>query len=124
MSELTAIAVALSPIVSDLITSLLASRAPLALVARFGAREEAAAWLEAYAADLVVADAPADSADEIAASFLVLAPNATVLVLSDEGRIAKISALGIPPATLVDASVEELAEAVLTSIRGRAPARR
>ncbi len=107
LTELTAIAVAPSPIVPDLIASLLAARAPISLAARFDAREEAAAWLAAHAADLVVVGAPADAADEIAASLVVLSPDATVLVLSDEGRTAKISA-----------------EAVLASIRRHASAKR
>ena len=51
------------------------------------ALEEAAVWLAAHAADFVVVGAPADAADEIAASLVVLSPDArTVLVLSDEGR--------------------------------------
>lgn len=120
LTELAAIAVAPSPIVSDLIASLLA-RAPISLAARFDAREEAAAWPAAHTADLVVVGAPAD---EIAASLVVLSPDATVLVLPDEGRTAKISAVGVPPAVLVDVSADRLAEAVLASIRQHASAKR
>ena len=124
MTELTAIAVALSPIVADLIASVLADRAPIAIAARFDTREAAADWLGAHAVDLVVAGARADAADEIAAGFLVLAPDATVLVLSDEGRLARISAVGASPVTLVDSSTDKLAEAVLAPIRQRAAAKR
>jgi DNA-binding NarL/FixJ family response regulator len=124
LTELTASAVAPSPIVSDLIASLLTARAPISLATRFDAREEAAAWLAAHAADLVVVGAPADAADEIAASLVVLSPDATVLVLPDEGRTTKISAVGVPPAVLVDVSADRLAEAVLASIRQHAPAKR
>jgi DNA-binding NarL/FixJ family response regulator len=88
------------------------------------ALEEAAVWLAAHAADLVVVGAPADAADEIAASLVVLSPDATVLVLSDEGRTAKISAVGVPTAVLVDVSADRLAEAVLASIRQHASAKR
>jgi DNA-binding NarL/FixJ family response regulator len=124
LTELTAIAVTLSPIATDLVASLLTARAPMTLAARFGAREDAAAWLASHAADLVIADAAAASTQEITAALLALAANATVVVLSDAGRTATVSAVGVPQVTLVDVSAGGIAEAVLASIRQRASAKR
>ena len=116
MTELTAIAVTLSPIVSDLIGSLLAARMPLALAGRFETRHAAETWLGLHTAELILLGAEAGAADKLIDRFLALAPGAAVLALSGDGHSVRLHAHGADERRLYDPSPGQLAEAVLEII--------
>jgi len=119
LTELTAITVTVSHIVSDLIASLLAARAPVAVAERFTTRHAAEAWISLHRAELIIVGAPEDEAGDVISRFLALAPGATVLALSDDGRRARVRADGTSERLLSDVSPDQLADAVLAFLGAR-----
>ena len=120
MTELTTITVTLSPIVSDLIASLLAARAPVAVAERFNGRPAAEAWISLHRVDLIIVGATAEEAADVVGRFLALAPGATVLALSEDDRSARVRANATGERLLSDVSPDQLADAVLACISARA----
>lgn len=119
MTELTAIVVTLSPIVTDLIASLLAARAPVAVAERFTTRRAAEAWISLHKADLIIVGAAEEDTGDVISRFLALAPGATVLALSDGGRCARVRANNVSERLLSDVSPDQLADAVLAFLGSR-----
>jgi DNA-binding NarL/FixJ family response regulator len=119
LTELTAITVTLSPIVADLIASVLAARAPVAVAERFTTRRAAEAWLSHHRAELIIVGAAEAEAGDVISRFLALAPDATVLALSDDGRRARVRVNATSERLLSDVSPDQLADAVLAFLGGR-----
>jgi hypothetical protein len=119
LAVLTAIAVTLSPLVTDLIASLLAARAPLTVTARFETREAGLRVSALPAPDLVLVGLFAGENDQVVHDFHHAFPQATVATFSHDGRRVGIHAPDAPETGLQDALPDELAAAVLSSVRGR-----
>jgi hypothetical protein len=119
LTELTAITVTLSPIVADLIASLLAARAPVVVAERFTTRRAAEAWISLHKAELIIVGVVEDEASDAISRFLALAPGAMVLALSNDGRRARVRANNTRERLLTDVSPDQLTDAVLAFLGAR-----
>jgi DNA-binding NarL/FixJ family response regulator len=123
LTELTAIAVTLSPLASDLLAALLSARTPISVAARFDGRDVAATWLAAHAVDLILLGTAPSEGEDAAARFLALAPTATVVALAPDGRTASVRVAGADRLVIDDVSAERLAAAI-EILAGQAPGAR
>lgn len=119
MAVSTAIAVTLSPLVTDLIASLLAARAPIVMAARFETREAALRGTAHSAPDLVLIGLFPNETDQVVRDLQNAFPRATVATFSHGGRRVGIHALGAPLVALEDGAPDALADAILTSLSRR-----
>jgi DNA-binding NarL/FixJ family response regulator len=105
--------VTLSPILFDLLTTLLAGRATLEVVARFDTHEGIKAQLVAATPDLILYGLQNGESDGTAITLLASLPGARVIVFTSDGRNAFVYTMRPHRKALLDLSPHALVEAIL-----------
>jgi chemotaxis response regulator CheB len=113
MAAIRAVLVTVSPLLGDIVTTLLANRARLDLVARWEDRKDIETELVAISPDLVLIGLQAGETNAIACSLLVLVPSATVITLSGDGKTAYVHAMRAHCVPLGDVSPAVLLDVIL-----------
>lgn len=119
LAQWTAVAVTLPPMLIDLVASLLAARAPIAMIARCRTREEAEPCVAALHPDLVMVGLFPNETHLAGRQFMSLSPESTVVTLAADGAAAQVHTAGDPFAALHDVSPESLADAIVAALRAR-----
>jgi DNA-binding NarL/FixJ family response regulator len=105
--------VTITPIISDIIETMLSARASLNVLAHFNDREEIAERLVAVSPDLVLIGLQHEETDDIARALLMLIPVAKVVAISSDGRNAYVHEMRAHRRALADVSPRTLINAIL-----------
>jgi hypothetical protein len=108
-----AVVVTLSPILVDLVTTLLSGRAVLDVVARFDSHDGIETQLTAVSPDLILYGLQNGESDNIARPLLALLPSSKIIVFSSDARNAYVYAMRPNREALVDFSPRALVRAIL-----------
>jgi len=106
MLHLRTVTVALTPLLGDIISQVVAERAPIDIVARLAPR------LQSLAPDLILIGLCQAEGDAIALSLRNALPQAKVIALSHDARHAYLHVPYRHRTTLIDLSPEALIEAI------------
>jgi DNA-binding NarL/FixJ family response regulator len=112
MRPLRTVTAAITPLLGDIISQVVAERAPIDIVARLDSRNQLAPRLRTLAPDLVLIGLREEESGAIALSLHDAAPRAKVIALSHDGHHAYLLAPRRHRATLIDLSPEALIEAI------------
>jgi len=112
MLHLRTVTVALTPLLGDIISQVVAERAPIDIVARLGSRDQLAPRLQSLAPDLILIGLCQAEGDAIALSLRNALPQAKVIALSHDARHAYLHVPYRHRTTLIDLSPEALIEAI------------
>jgi len=116
--SIRAAVVTLSPILFDLLTTLLAGRATLKVVARFDTHDGIEAQLMAATPDLILYGLQNGESDSIAAALLASLPSAKIIVFASDGRNAFVYTMRPHRKALLDLSPHALVRAILAGPTG------
>jgi DNA-binding NarL/FixJ family response regulator len=109
---LRTVTVALTPLLGDIISRVVAERAPIDIVARLDSRNQLPARLQTLAPDLVLIGLCQAEGDAIALSLCNALPRAKVIALSHDARHAYLHVPHRHRTMLNDLSPEALIEAI------------
>ena len=125
MAELRAVAVTMSTLLRDIVTTVLSDQVAVAIVAVFNTRAESEKAIGAIAPDLILLGLQPGESDEIASIMLTRAPSARVAAFSHDGRQVCVHAGRSRSKKLLDASPQEVVDEILgTEAGGFKPAGR
>src|SRR6266481_2366534 len=113
VASIRAVVVTLSPILVDLVTTLLSGRAELDVVARFDSHDGIETQLAAASPDLILYGLQNGESDNIAAPLLALLPSSKIIVFSSDGRNAYVYTMRPNRKALLDLSPRALVRAIL-----------
>lgn len=113
MVSIRSAVVTLSPILFDLLATLLAGRANLNVVARFNTHEGIESQLAAAMPDLILYGLRTGESDSIVGTLLASMPKVKIIAFTSDGRDAFVHTMRPHRNTLVDLSPQELVEAIL-----------
>jgi chemotaxis response regulator CheB len=113
VAELRAVAVTMSTLLRDIVTTLLSDQVVIEVVAVFNSRAESEKAIVAIAPDLILLGLQPGEIDEIASIMLSRVPSARVAVFSHDGRHVCVHAGRSRGKKLVDASPQEVVDAIL-----------
>ena len=113
MAELRAVAVTMSTLLRDIVTTMLSDHVPVEVVAVFETRAESEEAIGAMAPDLILIGLQLGESDEIASLMLARVPSARVISFSHDGRQVCVHAMGSHRKKLLDASPQEVVDAIL-----------
>jgi DNA-binding NarL/FixJ family response regulator len=105
--------VTLSPILFDLLATLLAGRANLNVVARFNSHEGIESQLAAAMPELILYGLQTGESDSIVSTLLASMPKAKIIVFTSDGRNAFVHTMRPHRHALLDLSPQELVETIL-----------
>jgi DNA-binding NarL/FixJ family response regulator len=117
VAAIRAAVVTMSPMIFDIITTLLSARATLNVVAEFDSRAEIQAQLGGVALDLILIGLEAGENDDIARTLLAIIPRARVIAFSSDGRNAYVHEMRPFRRELLDVSPRVLTDAILRKTR-------
>jgi DNA-binding NarL/FixJ family response regulator len=112
MRPLRTVTVAITPLLGDIITQVVAERAPINIVARLDSRDQLELRLQTLAPDLVLIGLRQDESGAIALSLRRAGPRAKVIALSHDGHHAYLPAPHRRRTTPIDLSPAALIEAI------------
>jgi hypothetical protein len=113
VASIRAVVVTLSPILVDLVTTLLSGRAVLDVVARFDSQYRIETQLVAASPDLILYGLQNGQSDQVAAALLALLPSSKIIVFSSDGRNAYVHTMRPNRKVLLDLSPRALVRAIL-----------
>ena len=112
MRQLRTVTVTITPLLEDIISQVVADRAPIDIVARLDSRDQLALRLRTLAPDLVLIGLRQDESGAIASSLRNAAPRAKVIALSHDAHHAYLPAPHRRRTTLINLSLAALVEAI------------
>jgi DNA-binding NarL/FixJ family response regulator len=112
MRPLRTVTVAITPLLGDIISQVVALRAPIEIVARLDSRDRLELRLQILAPNLVLIGLPTDEGGAIALSLRNALPRAKVIALSHDGHHAYLPVPHHPRTKLIDLSPKALIEAI------------
>ena len=112
MRPLRTVTVTITPLLGDIISQVVAVRAPIEIVARLDSRDRLELRLQILAPDLVLIGLCQDEGGGLAISLRNALPRAKVIALSHDGHHAYLLVPHHPRTTLIDLSPKALIEAV------------
>ena len=110
MRPLRTVTVAITPLLGDIISQVVAERAPIDIVARLDSRDQLELRLPALAPDLVLVGLREGEGGAIALSLRSAVPRARVVALSHDGHHAYLPAPRLHGTRLIDLSPTALIE--------------
>jgi DNA-binding NarL/FixJ family response regulator len=113
VAAIRAAVVTISPMIFDIITTLLSARATLSVVAQFNNRAEIETQLCGASPDLILMGLQAGENDDIARALLAIVPRARVIAFSSDGRNAYVHEMRTYRKELLDVSPRVLTDAIL-----------
>jgi DNA-binding NarL/FixJ family response regulator len=115
MRPLRTVTVAITPLLGDIISQVVAERAPIDIVASLDSRDQLAPRLRTLAPDLVLIGLGEDEGGAITLSVHNVVPRAKVIALSHDGDHAYLPAPRRHGTKLIDLSPKALIEAIRVS---------
>jgi DNA-binding NarL/FixJ family response regulator len=112
MRRLRTVTVTVTPLMADIISQLVAERAPIDIVASLDDRDQLASRLRTLLPELVLIGLDQSEGGAVAISLHDAVPRARVIALSHDARHAYLSAPPSADATAIDLSPQALIEAV------------
>lgn len=112
MRHIRTVTVAITPLLCNIISEVVAERAPIDIVARLDRSDHLALRLQTLAPDLVIIGLCKDEGDGIAISLCNALPWVKVIALSHDTRHAYLHASHCHRTMLTDMSPEALIEAI------------
>lgn len=112
MRHIRTVTVAITPLLCDIITEVVAEQAPIDIIARLDRSDEIAPRLQTLAPALVLMGLCRDEDDGLASSMRDVLPRARMIALSRDVRRAYLHAPHRDRAVLIDVSPGALIEAI------------
>ena len=116
MVSIRSAVVTLSPILFDLLDTLLAGRANLNVVARFSTHEGIESQLAAAMPELILYGLRTGECDSIVSTLLTALPKAKIIVFASDGRTAFVHSMRPHRSALLDLSPQELVATILAGL--------
>jgi chemotaxis response regulator CheB len=119
VAGLRAVAVTMSPLLRDVITTLLTYHVAVEVVAVFDTRAESEKWIEDVDPNLILVGLQPGESDEIAATLLTRLPNARIVAISHDGRRVSIHETRPHCRILADVQPQGMVDAILAACTSR-----
>ncbi len=113
MAPIRVVVITVSPILVDLVSTLLSGRALLEIVARFDSHDELETRITAVSPDLVLYGLQNDESDDVARRMLALVPQSKIIVFSSDCRHAYVHSMRPHRKALLNLSPHSLVHAIL-----------
>jgi chemotaxis response regulator CheB len=113
VAGLRVVAVTMSPLLRDVVTTLLTDHVAVELVAAFDQRADSGRRLEDIDPNLILIGLRPGESDDIASDLLTRIPSAKVVAFSHDGRDVSVHEMRRHRQTLPDVSPQGVVEAIL-----------